>query len=98
MESHSFEPKKLLRLIQQANPPKGRITFAVVVGIIETAMGLLVPLLTMQMINSFSEGGLSYELLIIVAIALIGQAILSGFTFYSSSYLGACIAPSLTVF
>ena len=95
MESHSFEPKKLLRLIQQANPPKGRITFAVVVGIIETAMGLLVPLLTMQMINSFSEGGLSYELLIIVAIALIGQAILSGFTFYFMTAIGETVVASI---
>ena len=48
MDSRSFEPKKLLRLIQQANPPKGKIAFAIVVGIIETAMGLLVPLLTMH--------------------------------------------------
>ena len=95
MESHSFEPKKLLRLIQQANPPKGRIAFAVVVGIIETAMGLLVPLLTMQMINSFSEGGLSYELLIIVAIALIGQAILSGFTFYFMTAIGETVVASI---
>jgi len=95
MESHSFEPKKLLRLIQQANPPKSRIAFAVVVGIIETAMGLLVPLLTMQMINSFSEGGLSYELLIIVAIALIGQAILSGFTFYFMTAIGETVVASI---
>lgn len=95
MDSRSFEPKKLLRLIQEANPPKGKIAFAVVVGIIETAMGLLVPLLTMQMINSFSEGGLSYELLTIVAIALIGQAILSGFTFYFMTAIGETVVASI---
>ena len=95
MEKPKFQPGKLFRLIKEAHPPKGRIGFAFFIGILETVAGLLVPLLTMQMINGFSEGGLSYSLIFIAALALFGQAVLSGFTFYLMTSIGEGIVASL---
>lgn len=95
MEKPKFQPGKLFRLIKEAHPPKGRIGFAFFIGILETVAGLLVPLLTMQMINGFSEGGLSYSLIFIAALALFGQAVLSGFTFYLMTSIGEGIVASI---
>ena len=95
MEKPKFEPGKLFRLIKEAQPPKGRIGFAFFIGILETVAGLLVPLLTMQMINSFSDGGLSYGLILIAAVALLGQAVLSGLAFYLMTSIGEGIVASI---
>ncbi len=95
MEKPKFEPGKLFRLIKEAHPPKGRIGFAFFIGILETVAGLLVPLLTMQMINGFSEGGLSFSLVLIAAVALLGQAVLSGFAFYLMTSIGEGIVASI---
>ena len=95
MKKPKFEPGKLFRLIKKAHPPKGRIAFAFFIGILETVAGLLVPLLTMQMINSFSDGGLSYGLILIAAVALLGQAILSGVAFYLMTSIGEEIVASI---
>lgn len=95
MEKPKFQPGKLFRLIKEAQPPKGRIGFAFFIGILETVAGLLVPLLTMQMINGFSEEGISYNLIFIAALALFGQAVLSGFAFYLMTSIGEGIVASI---
>ncbi|WP_445326907.1 ABC transporter ATP-binding protein [Solibacillus sp. FSL R7-0682] len=91
----NLNPKRLIDLIKHANPPKKRISFAILIGIIETIAGLLVPLLLMQMVNQFADGGLSYTLLLIAAAALIGQAILSGVSFYLMTSIGEGLVSAI---
>lgn len=68
--------------------PKWLIAIAFTLSLIETAFGLVIPLLTMNFIDSFTEGGLDPLIMALVAVLLIVQAILSGFAFYLMRKIG----------
>ena len=75
-------------LVEGLKWPKWMIGFAFFFSLIETAFGLVVPLLTMDFIDSFTEGGISAWMLAAVALLLIVQAILSGVAFYLMRKIG----------
>lgn len=75
-------------LVEGMKWPKWMIGFAFFFSLIETAFGLVVPLLTMDFIDSFTEGGISAWMLAAVALLLIVQAILSGVAFYLMRKIG----------
>lgn len=75
-------------LVEGMKWPKWMIGFAFFISLIETAFGLVVPLLTMDFIDSFTEGGISAWMLAAVALLLIVQAILSGVAFYLMRKIG----------
>lgn len=89
------EPNKLFKLIREANPPRWMLVIAVVLGIIETAFGLAVPLLTMNVINSFADGGMSLLSLILVGFALLLQAAVSGIAFYMMTAIGGKVVAAI---
>ncbi|WP_431028341.1 ABC transporter ATP-binding protein [Lysinibacillus sp. LZ02] len=95
MQKSTFQPNKLWQLVKQANPPKGLIVLAIVLGIIETGVGLAVPLLTMDMINRFAEGDISFLALLFVAVVLIVQAAISGIAFYMMTTIGEKIVAAI---
>jgi len=92
---NSFQPNKLLKLIQEANPPRWMMIAAVVLGIVETVFGLAVPLLTMNVINSFTEEGMYWLSLILVGLALLLQAVISGIAFYMMTAIGSKIVAAI---
>lgn len=92
---NSFQPGKLFKLIKAANPPRWMIVLAVVLGIIETMFGLAVPLLTMNVINSFAAEGMSLLSLVLVGLALIVQAAISGVAFYMMTAIGGKIVAAI---
>lgn len=95
MSKAAFQPSKLLRLMKEANPPTWMIIIAVLLGIIETGLGLAVPLLTMNVVNSFAEQGMSWLSLIFVGLALIVQTAISGVAFYMMSAIGGKIVAAI---
>src|SRR5690606_130241 len=95
MSKAAFQPSKLLRLMKEANPPTWMIIIAVLLGIIETGLGLAVPLLTMNVVNSFAEQGMSWLSLIFVGLALIVQTAMSGVAFYMMSAIGGKIVAAI---
>ena len=95
MEKNIAGPARLFRLIRDARPPKAMIAAAVLLGVLEAASGLAVPLLTMTAVNSFAAGGLSYTTLLLVALALIGQAALGGLAYYLMSAIGGRIVAAI---
>ena len=95
MEKAIVGPAKLFRLIWDARPPKAMIASAVLLGVLEAASGLAVPLLTMTAVNSFAAGGFSYTTLLLVALALIGQAALGGLAYYLMSVIGGKIVAAI---
>jgi len=95
MSKSTFEPKKLLRLIKEANPPKWMLLVAVLLGIIETGLGLAVPLLTMDVVNSFADHGMSWQSLVFVGLALIVQTAVSGVAFYMMTAIGGKIVAAI---
>lgn len=64
-------------------------------SIVETLIGLTVPLFTMRMINDFSTIGFSWQSILLVGVFLIFQAVLSGITFYMMRKLGERIVANL---
>lgn len=64
-------------------------------SIVETLIGLAVPLVTMRMINDFSTIGFSLQAILLVGAFLISQAVLSGVTFYMMRKLGERIVANL---
>ncbi|MFJ7730766.1 ABC transporter ATP-binding protein [Lysinibacillus sp. NPDC097231] len=64
-------------------------------SIVETLIGLAVPLVTMRMINDFSTIGFSLQSILLVGAFLISQAVLSGVTFYMMRKLGERIVANL---
>ncbi|OUN00125.1 MAG: multidrug ABC transporter permease [Paenibacillaceae bacterium ZCTH02-B3] len=95
MEKTIVGPARLFRLIRDARPPKAMIAAAVLFGVLEAASGLAVPLLTMRAVNSFAAGGLSSATLLLVALALIGQAALGGLAYYLMSAIGGRIVAAI---
>src|SRR5690606_26691338 len=92
---NSFRPGRLFTLIKEAHPPRWMIVLAVVLGILETMFGLAVPLLTMNVINSFAEGGMSLTSLLLVVTALFIQAAVSGVAFYMMTAIGGKIVAAI---
>lgn len=68
--------------------PKWMIAFAFLFSLIETAFGLVIPLLTMDFIDSFTEGGISPLVIGGIIALLILQAVLSGIAFYLMRKIG----------
>jgi len=64
-------------------------------SIVETLIGLAVPLVTMRMINDFSTIGFSLQSILLVGAFLISQAVLSGVTIYMMRKLGEKIVANL---
>lgn len=64
-------------------------------SIVETLIGLTVPLFTMRIINDFSTLGFSWQSILLVGVFLIFQAVLSGVTFYMMRKLGERIVANL---
>lgn len=81
----------MITLVEGMKWPKWMIAFAFFFSLIETAFGLVVPLLTMDFIDSFTEGGISAWMLAAVALLLIVQAVLSGVAFYLMRKIGEYI-------
>jgi ATP-binding cassette subfamily B protein AbcA/BmrA len=77
--------KELWQLIQKSQFSKGMASGALLISIVETIISLAVPLFTMNMINDFSNGGVHWKAIGFLAVFLVCQAILSGFTFYRIS-------------
>lgn len=79
---------KMKSLVDGMRWPKWMIAFAFLFSLVETGFGLVIPLLTMNFIDSFTEGGISPLLLGGVALLLIVQAVLSGIAFYLMRKIG----------
>ncbi|MFC4355475.1 ABC transporter ATP-binding protein [Chryseomicrobium palamuruense] len=68
--------------------PKWMIAIAFLFSLIETGFGLVIPLLTMNFIDSFTEGGISPLVIGGIVALLIVQAVLSGIAFYLMRKIG----------
>lgn len=87
--------QQLLALVQRSQFPKMQLALVLTLSIFETLCGLAVPLLTMRFMNNFTDDGLSWTMIAIVAAALVVQAILSGFTYYFMRKLGERVVANL---
>lgn len=87
--------KDFWQLLKEANPPKWIFILAIVLSVIETGAGLIVPLFTKTLVDQLAESALEISLIILLSSAFIIQTIASGFSFYFMTYIGESIVAAL---
>ncbi|MFJ8260131.1 ABC transporter ATP-binding protein [Peribacillus asahii] len=80
--------KPFLSLILSTKIPKLALIMGLTASIITTIAGLIVPLLTKNLVDGFSVSSLSTPLIIGIGAAFIIQAIISGVSIYLLSFVG----------
>lgn len=78
----------LIRLLGSAGIPKLVLAFAVVLSLIGAVTGLIVPLITGQLIDSFSADMLRMETIGVLIAMFLLEAVSSGFSYYMLAYVG----------
>ncbi len=95
MNSKQSGLKPFIALILSTNIPKVALGFGLLSGIITTLSGLVVPLLTKNLVDGFSAESLSKPLIIAIGITFIIQAILRGASIYLLTAVGQKVVASL---
>lgn len=85
----------LWSLLKGANVPKWIIIVALLLSLLETAAGLVVPLFTANMVDQLATSHLELSLIALLGGAFIIQTIASGFSFYLMTYIGERMVASL---
>ncbi|MBM7585569.1 ATP-binding cassette subfamily B protein AbcA/BmrA [Bacillus pakistanensis] len=86
--------KPFISLIFSTNVPKIALVLGLTASVLTTLAGLVVPLLTKELVNGFSVA-LSAPLMIAIGAAFIVQAMISGLSIYLLSFVGQKIVASL---
>ncbi len=87
--------KDFIALIKQTNPSLWMMFFALFTSLITTAVGLMIPLFTKNLVDNFSVDSLSLSVVILLAVAFIGQAVASGLSIYLLNYVGQHVVAEL---
>ncbi|OHX48569.1 multidrug ABC transporter permease [Planococcus salinarum] len=87
--------KPFLSLLLSLKIPKAALAFGLLASLITTLVGLVVPLLTRNLVDGFSVESLSIPLIIGIASAFILQAIINGVSIYLLSKVGQRIVAGL---
>lgn len=84
-----------LELIREAHPSKWMVFFAVLLSMLETGSGLIVPIFTMQMVDGFTAAAGDYKMIFLMVVAFVIQGLASGASYYMMIYVGQQIVASL---
>ncbi|WP_079505089.1 ABC transporter ATP-binding protein [Mesobacillus jeotgali] len=95
MEKQQTSLKPFLSLILSTNIPKAALFTGMAASIITTLAGLVVPLLTKNLVDGFSVEAISLPLILAIGAAFIIQALISGISIYLLSYTGQKVVARL---
>src|SRR5690625_655437 len=87
--------KPFISLILSADIPKLALSIGLATGIITTIAGLVVPILTKNLVDGFSVSSLSVPLIIAIVAAFILQAIIGGISLYLLAAVGQKVVAKL---
>lgn len=87
--------KDFWQLIKATRPSKMIFSFALLLGILEAAGGLVVPLFTKSLVDQLAAAQLEISIIVFLALAFILQTVASGVSFYMMTYIGESIVASL---
>src|SRR5699024_4296349 len=87
--------KPFIELIQETNIPKLPLIFGLLGSILTTLAGLVIPLLTKNLVDNFSLDSLSVPLIIAIVVAFIIQGAISGLSLYLLTAVGQKIVARL---
>jgi ATP-binding cassette, subfamily B, bacterial AbcA/BmrA len=95
MDTQQNGLKPFISLILSTKIPKVALITGLTASLITTLAGLLVPVLTKNLVDGFSVSSLSIPLIIGIGVAFIFQAIISGISIYLLSFVGQKIVARL---
>ncbi len=95
MKNQKSGLKPFISLILSTNIPKVALIIGLTASLLTTIAGLVVPLLTKNLVDGFSVASLSVPLIIGIGAAFIIQAIISGISIYLLSLVGHKIVAKL---
>lgn len=95
MEKQQGSLKPFLSLILSTKIPKLPLILGLAASIITTLTGLVIPILTKELVDGFSVASLSVPLIIGIGVAFIAQAIISGLGMYLLSAVGQKVVAKL---
>ncbi|WP_020616364.1 ABC transporter ATP-binding protein [Paenibacillus daejeonensis] len=95
MENQQGGLKPFIHLILSTRLPKFPLVFGLTASVLTTLAGLVVPLLTRNLVDGFSVESLSWPLIFAIGGAFIVQAVISGFSIYLLSLVGHTIVARL---
>jgi ATP-binding cassette, subfamily B, bacterial AbcA/BmrA len=95
MEKQQTSLKPFINLILSTNIPKAALFTGLTASIITTLAGLVVPLLTKNLVDGFSVEAISVPLVFAIGAAFIIQALISGISIYLLSYVGQKVVARL---
>ncbi|OAH52592.1 multidrug ABC transporter permease [Domibacillus aminovorans] len=95
MEKQQSGLKPFISLILSTNIPKVALIIGLTASLLTTLAGLVVPLLTKNLVDGFSVASLSIPLMIGIGVAFIIQAVISGVSIYLLSLVGQKIVARL---
>ncbi|MBA9025314.1 ABC transporter ATP-binding protein [Peribacillus huizhouensis] len=95
MEQKQNGLKPFISLILSTNIPKVALITGLTASLLTTIAGLVVPLLTKNLVDGFSVASLSIPIMIAIGAAFIIQAIISGISIYLLSFVGHKIVARL---
>ncbi|ALS75332.1 multidrug ABC transporter permease [Planococcus rifietoensis] len=87
--------KPFFTLLTSIKIPKWALVFGLATSLVTTIVGLLVPLLTRELVDGFSVEALSGGLIAALAAAFIVQAVINGVSIYLLSMVGQRIVAGL---
>ncbi|KYG57822.1 ABC transporter ATP-binding protein [Planococcus maritimus] len=87
--------KPFFTLLRSIKIPKWALVFGLATSLVTTIVGLLVPLLTRELVDGFSVEALSAGLIAALAAAFIVQAVINGVSIYLLSMVGQRIVAGL---
>lgn len=95
MERKQEGLKPFISLIVSTKIPKLALIIGLTASILSTLAGLVIPLLTKNLIDGFSLEKMSPSLIAVITVAFIVQAIISGVSVYLLSYVGQKVVARL---
>lgn len=95
MKSKQDGLKPFFSLILSTKIPKLALTIGLTASLLTTLAGLLVPVLTKNLVDGFSVASLSVPLMIGIGAAFITQAVINGISIYLLSFVGQKIVARL---
>lgn len=87
--------KPFVTLLLSLKIPKLALAFGLVTSLITTLVGLVVPLLTKNLVDGFSLASLSVPLIVGIVLAFIVQAVINGISIYLLSMVGQRVVAGL---
>jgi ATP-binding cassette subfamily B protein AbcA/BmrA len=94
-EQYKGNWKQFFKLIRETRPSKLILGFAISFSVISTLVGLVIPMFTKNLVNSFSLSSISTGQIVLMAVTFILQAIMSGVSIYMMNYVGQKVVASL---